>query len=73
VLGFHHGVVHTLFEKAQLGALSNGMADGQLHHVIRPRQQRNHVIEDARPVDVGSILEVKLLRLVLILAEWLGK
>ena len=34
VLGVLHGLGHALLEEAELGALRNGVADGQLDHVV---------------------------------------
>jgi hypothetical protein len=69
VLRVEHGLAHALLEEAQLCALRNGVADGELDHVVRARQQRDHVVENPRPLHVRAVLEVELLRLVVVVLQ----
>jgi hypothetical protein len=69
VLDVEHRLGHALFEEAELGALRDGVADGQLYHVVGPAKQRDHVVENARALDIIAIFEVKLLRLKVRLVE----
>ena len=45
------------------------MTDGQLDHVVGARHQRNHVVEDAWPLDVGAVLKVEFFRLKVVLLQ----
>lgn len=72
VLGTQHGDGHALLEQAQLGALGDGVADGELDHVVGAREEGDHVVEDAGPLDVRAVLEVELLRLEVALVERTG-
>jgi hypothetical protein len=68
VLGGQHGAVHALFEEAQLGALGDGVAHGELDHVVSALQG-DHVVVDARARYLRVVLEVELLRLEVALGE----
>lgn len=65
-----HGLAHALLKRAQLCALRDGVRDAKLHHVVGPREQRDHVVEDARVLDLRAVLEMKLLCLVVVGIEW---
>ncbi|KAI6756598.1 hypothetical protein HG530_011196 [Fusarium avenaceum] len=60
---------HTDNFRTQARALSNGMTDCELDHVVRPRQQSDHVVEDTWTLYVGAVFKVELLRLVVFLVE----
>lgn len=62
MLGSKHGLRHALLEEAQLRALGNGMADGKLDHVAGPWEERDHIVEDARPLHVRAVFKVELFR-----------
>lgn len=61
-----HRLAHALLKRAQLSALRDGVRDAELHHVVGPRKQRDHVVEDARVLDLRAVLEVELLGLVVV-------
>jgi hypothetical protein len=67
VLGVEHRLGHALLKEAELGALRDGVADGELDHVVGARQQREHVVEDARPLHVGAVFKEELLCLKVLL------
>ena len=62
VLGLEHGRAHALLEEGQLGALRDGVAHGQLDHVVAALE-RDDVVEQARSRDGRVVLEVQLLGL----------
>jgi hypothetical protein len=62
VLRVQHRLGHALLEEAELGALRDGVADGKFDHVVGAGEERDHVVEDARALDVGTVLEVEFLR-----------
>jgi hypothetical protein len=63
MLCIKHSLAHPFLEKAQLRALRNGMTDGQFHHVIALWQESNHIVEHPRPLQIGAVFEMELLRL----------
>jgi len=69
VLGGEHGAVHALFEEAELGALRDGVAHGELDHVVATLEG-NHVVVHARPRDLGVVFEVEFLSLEVALSQW---
>jgi hypothetical protein len=45
------------------------MADGEFYHVVRSREQSDHVVKDARTLDISAVLEVELLSLIVLLVQ----
>ena len=72
MLCVEHGFGHALFEETELGALRDGVADGELDHVVGPGEQRDHVVKNAGTLDVRAVFEVELLRLEVVLVERSG-
>lgn len=69
VLSLTHGPLHAFLEKAELGALRNGVTHGQLDHMVSSTQG-DHIVEEARLLDIIVIFEMELFRLKIVFAQW---
>lgn len=69
VLGGQHGAAHALLEQTQFGALGDGVAHGELDHVVSALQ-RDHVVVNSWARYLGVVLEVKLLGLKVTFSQW---
>ena len=73
VLRVKHSFAHSFFKETEPRTLCDGMADGKLDHVVGARHQSDHIVEYARALHVGAILEMKFFRLKIVLIQWTGQ